>query len=427
LGWLDLIVPVLGYVFDQESEETSTAQFTLLHQNKGLTLELMSSKRSIAEARKELELMRRKSREMESLVSLIQRAWSQLDIDASLVLDSLGDNEEAPICDAEHSGSQLLQRLLHVHERFTQRDPTDLESQPRPDIDQWSSDREIDQEKKAALEEVASLPVVPTDSQWKSDSTNNHQHHNESESTKEQEEDSEESLRGGMEAHLSQHVQFTLSLLERVCFVVNEGGVLQQNVEVLRALAMARESQAKILFLNDSLTALRSELVAQETQRKQADFERNAVERKLDKAVWSLKDMETRGVRSRRPPAEGAQSGAGTGTGTGSGEELATSTPADALQLVAETEAREKHFRDEIVELQKSLSVVERQLVESETAKAKAEMTLTERLSRPLSQTETQIADMRRAMEELRAQCKQRVAALVTENETLQVVNLNKK
>lgn len=50
----------------------------LTSQNKALGLEMLSYKRAIAEGRKELELMRRKSREMESLVSLIQRAWSQV-------------------------------------------------------------------------------------------------------------------------------------------------------------------------------------------------------------------------------------------------------------------------------------------------------------------------------------------------------------
>lgn len=56
----------------------SSKSFLLISQNKSLNKELMRNKRSIAEARKELELMRRKSREMESLVSLIQRAWSQV-------------------------------------------------------------------------------------------------------------------------------------------------------------------------------------------------------------------------------------------------------------------------------------------------------------------------------------------------------------
>lgn len=50
----------------------------LVSQNKALALEMLTYKRTIAEGRKELDLMRRKSREMEALVSLIQRAWSQV-------------------------------------------------------------------------------------------------------------------------------------------------------------------------------------------------------------------------------------------------------------------------------------------------------------------------------------------------------------
>ena len=67
---------------NNDMDSTSSRAFLLVHQNKELQKELMKNKRTIGEARKELELMRRKAREMESLVSLIQRAWSQLDIDS---------------------------------------------------------------------------------------------------------------------------------------------------------------------------------------------------------------------------------------------------------------------------------------------------------------------------------------------------------
>ena len=60
----------------QESEVGHS--FLLSSQNKSLCLELARSKRSISEARKELLIMRRKTMEMQSLVSLIQRTWSQV-------------------------------------------------------------------------------------------------------------------------------------------------------------------------------------------------------------------------------------------------------------------------------------------------------------------------------------------------------------
>eukprot|EP01031_Cornospumella_fuschlensis_P036542 gene36542-44330_t len=73
--------------------EEGLADFIGRNQVQGLLRELVNKKHVLAETRKELELMHQKSREMEALVSLIQRAWSQLDIDASLLLDSLGDPE----------------------------------------------------------------------------------------------------------------------------------------------------------------------------------------------------------------------------------------------------------------------------------------------------------------------------------------------
>ena len=59
-------------------EDEEDAHFFLRAQNKSLAVELMSSKRQIAESRKELDLLRNRSREMESLVSVIQRSWSQV-------------------------------------------------------------------------------------------------------------------------------------------------------------------------------------------------------------------------------------------------------------------------------------------------------------------------------------------------------------
>ena len=50
----------------------------LVSQNKSLAREMLYYKRELSDARKELELMRMKSREMEGLVGAIQRGWSQV-------------------------------------------------------------------------------------------------------------------------------------------------------------------------------------------------------------------------------------------------------------------------------------------------------------------------------------------------------------
>ena len=56
------------------------ATFFLRSQNRSLALELRKSKNLISESRRELDMMRSKSREMETLVGVIQRAWSQVGI-----------------------------------------------------------------------------------------------------------------------------------------------------------------------------------------------------------------------------------------------------------------------------------------------------------------------------------------------------------
>lgn len=57
----------------------------LRKQNRSLGLELVRYKRQVAESREELEMIRGKSREMESLVSVIQRAWSQVSCICSII------------------------------------------------------------------------------------------------------------------------------------------------------------------------------------------------------------------------------------------------------------------------------------------------------------------------------------------------------
>ena len=51
---------------------------TLKAQNRALGMEMLRYKRQLSEARRELDIIRGKSSEMESLVSIIQRAWSQV-------------------------------------------------------------------------------------------------------------------------------------------------------------------------------------------------------------------------------------------------------------------------------------------------------------------------------------------------------------
>jgi hypothetical protein len=60
------------------NDEDEDAHFFLQSQNRSLVVELRKSKSQISESRKELDMMRTKSREMETLVGVIQRSWSQV-------------------------------------------------------------------------------------------------------------------------------------------------------------------------------------------------------------------------------------------------------------------------------------------------------------------------------------------------------------
>ncbi len=215
---------------------------------------------------------------METLVSLIQRAWSQLDIDAALILDSLGDNE---VVVPESGSTEMLYRMLHIHDKFSRLDPTCIANVPKPEIDQWSSDREICTLRDEAIKELEYVPTVDPEA-TSFDRADG-----------EQEED--ELVSSQIEEHLSQHVQFTLSLLERVCNTINESGHFQANPEALKCLAQARESHAKIMFLNDNIAKLRNELVLLETRSQQTENEKLRIQQKLDKALLTIQDMEMNG------------------------------------------------------------------------------------------------------------------------------------
>lgn len=289
-----------------------------------------------------------------------------------MLLDSLGDSEiEVP----DGGSSELLVRLLHSGSQFIRMEPTDTDSIPKLDVDQWSSSEEIELE-RSTLESKLAENRRNLDAQFG----------------------------GVVDDNLAAHASFTLSLLERLCNAINEGSGANAfaSADQLNAVAQLKEYHAEKLMLNDRITKLTAEIVGLNAKLKICENEKLRTARKLDKAVLAAKELE------QQKAVAGAALGGATAAESGVLQD-STNTGANATEnAVAQNSAVEKELRRQIV-------VLERQLTESETAKSKVEMTLTERLARPLSQTEAQVADMRRSMEELRAQCKQRVSSLVSE------------
>eukprot|EP01039_Chlorochromonas_danica_P004991 gene4991-5481_t len=356
----------------QQQGDDPVHDFLQKNRTQALQLELLNKKRMIHEARRELELMRKKSREMEALVSLIQRAWSQLDIDASLLLDSLGD-PEAVI--SERGANDMLYRFLHVSGKYYQLDPTHDQVVPSLDsFDEWVSPEEIEQARQQTETTIKQESSVA---------------------------DAEINEEQKLEEHLAGHVSFTMTLLERLCNAINDSNIVsaipqqtQQNI------IQIKENYSRIMFLNDEILKLRLEMVALHAKLAKSENVNVRLNKRLDKATLTIQSLEETKSHLQSLVASGQIAG---GEGTTGTENTQSTSNSEAI----------KHYEHKI-------KVLERQLGESEAAKADAEMRYTERISRPVAHSEVQVQDMRKAMEDLRAQCKQRVLSLIAENEGLQ-------
>lgn len=296
--------------------------------------------------------------------------YSQLDIDTSMLLDSLGDSE---VHVSDEGCSELLHRLLKTGERFIKVDPTHIDGIPKITADMWSSTEDVEKERQRCQEQLK-----------------------ESTPAEEAEDENLDAKYGGpVDENLAAHVSFTLSLLERLCNAINDSSGNNLQVDAVNALNEMRQLRAEKLLLTDRITKLSSEMVDASAKLRLAETEKIRAERDLDRAVLAAKEAERAALNPKvGESAEGAADGS---TGP------AVPTSPQASNPVVERELR------------RQVTLLERQLAESESAKAQVEMTLTERLARPLPQTEVQVADMRNAMEELRQQCKHRVSALIAE------------
>jgi hypothetical protein len=386
---------------DDNQESSAISSFVLVTKSRNLTLELMRSKRELTEARKELDLMRKKSQEMESLVSLIQRSWSQIDIDSSLLLDSLGDSEvKLP----EQGDSELLYKLLNSSSRWLLLDPTNVNNVTNMEVDQWSSNVEVDKSKESALQAESDVKLTVKSPH-----------------------------KGGpvagsiilvpeqVEHHLQGHASFTMSLLERLCAVLNEISDIGNREDILRPLTQAKENSSIILTLQDNILKLRSDIIESRALLQLKENEKVKLEKRLDKALVTIKDLEERGLAIRNAsPTEGNNADASTG-GAGHTDGQVQSAQAASTEgsgtSVSNAELQQARAFEK--ELQEQIELLEKQLTESESAKAKVERQMTEKLAKPFAQTETQVSDMRKTLEDLKTHFKQRLAEYVKQIETV--------
>lgn len=350
-------------------------------QNKALVKEMKRCKRSMNEQKKELELMRVKSREMEALVSVIQRAWSQLDVDLNLLLDALGDSDNN-VQEDEYDKLGMFKMFLTAGSQYRDIDCTDITTLYNPmKLDEWSSTADIENARKISIE---SIKVRSRDAMTDGNEMS--------------EDDSEgDDLGTKLDQHLMSHTSFTLSLLEKLCICINHAtgvGLSERSNESLGAISQSKVWSSQKLILEGRIEKLATEIINIQANYHISRLERIRAEKEIDK----LKEI----IASKE-----------------SGDMTTVVTGDDSIEGIDARVVRSLSSEQES-ELQEKISLLEKQLAESESAKAKVEMTLTERLARPLQQTEAQISDMRKSMEDLRQQHKYRVSVLVAESSALQ-------
>jgi hypothetical protein len=364
-------------------------------------------------------------------VFLLFVAFVQLDIDTSMLLDSLGDSE---VTVSEEGCSELLHRLVTTGARLLKLDPTDSSNVPRlQEADQWSTAETIEKEKESLQAKLVSDQATASRKALKEEESctgNGEQGMEVAEEKCDNEDDGEgEDLDvkygGPVDDNIAAHVSFTMSLLERLCNAINESsGETPLQIDMVNAMATIRQLRADKLLLSDRIVTLSNEIIELSAKHRVAENEKIRAERSLDRALLEIKELEQSGLT--RGGAEGSSSGIGAaagatgsqaqqqqqeGTGSASGGVGVVVGGAGAVPPTSPGPVNAAVER----ELRRQLALAEKQLAESESAKAHVEMTLTERLARPMTQTEVQVADLRSAMEELRQQCKQRVSALVSE------------
>ena len=188
---------------------------------------------------------------------------SQLDIDTSMLLDSLGDSE---VHVSDEGSSELLHRLINSGAKYMKFDPTHMDGIPRLSADQWSTTEDIEKER---LQLHSSLEQKERAS--KKEGESGEQDGN----ADEEEEDLDERYGGPVQENLSGHVSFTLSLLERLCNAINDSsGNTALQMDVVTAMNDVRELRAEKLVLSDRIIKLNAEIIDLSAKVRLAETER---------------------------------------------------------------------------------------------------------------------------------------------------------
>jgi hypothetical protein len=184
---------------------------------------------------------------METFVSLVQRAWSQLDTDIGCILQAFLKDDIAHV----HQCDELLSTFLTYGSSSLLKNPIiPLTDAMSFDIDKWSSPDDIEIERQRILDEVHTSSNNPVYDRLQND--------------------------------LMHHSTFTRDILERLCRVVRNPHDDQQNKYFLRAIDIS-SYQSERLLLMDTVTKLKTELINLQAKYWSRSYQLERLERLVDK------------------------------------------------------------------------------------------------------------------------------------------------
>lgn len=193
-------------------------------------------------------------------------------------------------------------------------------------------------------------------------------------------------------ADLLAHTSFTLELIDRICRATSLP-VVDKNIVDTELLVQIRELTSERLFLHDRLDKLAAEVINLTANIHLVNQEKNRSERlsdRLNEEISLLKES----LLPQNPELESLDAAI-----------PLVRTQSSVSSLL--TEAPNKDLIDKI-------SILEKQISESEVAKAKLESLINEKLAIPISD-DSFVHEIQLSMEEIRKQFNQRITSLVGE------------
>ncbi len=354
----------------------------LKDENRILLQDMSLCKRQFVGLKKELTMMEKKSREIELVVSLMQRLWSQLDIDAAMMLDCLGDSEYLA---QTNENSELLHRILQYTEaqELEQQRVTSIADSGEATV--GSPDNRTltnDGYKAMDISEMKTDSLAPQELSSNSDRLSTH------------------SILTKLESSISSRSSFTLAILERLLETISVSHPMVTAPEVINALVDSKELYTEREILIERISKLALEVSSNKIKLVIAKQQNNKLNRQLNrKNVQS----ENEGAKSEDATNEPNKIDSGTAA---DGEHKSV----QVLSVDSDTNTRNETMEKELI---KKIIAAEKKLTDLEAARVKVELNLTERVAKPLSQTEAQVADLNKALEEVRMQNKARVNSIL--------------